>query len=122
VVRVEGRDHFCLFLRDAHPAGWNIANGGANDLQDLLRPASIIERELREELIVLDPDRRLRYVFDWHDAHLRDHPDFALADRLWRDSAGATSRGSRRSRCRSSGCRRSRRSAPPRSPDTTRWM
>ena len=87
VVRIKDKDYFCLFFRDAHPMGWNIANGGANNLSDLLHPDSIIERELREELIIAEPEptHGRRYVFDWHDAHLRDHPDFALADRLWVD-------------------------------------
>jgi hypothetical protein len=83
VVRIDGKDYYCLFYRDAHPMGWNIANGGANHLSDLLHPDGIIERELREELIVVEPEHRRRYVFDWHDAHLRDHPDFALANQLW---------------------------------------
>lgn len=83
VARVGDIDYYCLFYRDIHPIGWNIANGGANDLHDLLHPASIIERELREELIVVEPLRGRRYIFDWHDARLRDHPDFALANRLW---------------------------------------
>jgi hypothetical protein len=83
VVRIDGKDYYCLFFRDAHPMGWNIANGGANHLSDLLHPDGIIERELREELIVVEPEHRRRYVFDWHDAHLRDHPDFALANQLW---------------------------------------
>lgn len=83
VARVGDTDYYCLFYRDIHPIGWNIANGGANDLHDLLHPASIIEREFREELIIVEPLRGRRYIFDWHDARLRDHPDFALANRLW---------------------------------------
>lgn len=83
VVSRDGRDYYCLFYRDAHPVGWNIANGGANHLHDLLSPAAIIERELREELIVIEPENRRRYIFEWHGARLRDHPDFALAQTLW---------------------------------------
>lgn len=85
VARIEGEDYYVLFYRDAHPVGWNIANGGANTVHDLLRPDAIIERELREELIIIspEPERAWRYVFDWHDAHLREHPDFALANHLW---------------------------------------
>ena len=85
VVRIAGADYYCLFFRDTYHVGWNIANGGANSLHGLLHPDAIIERELREELIVADPGHRRRYVFDWHDARLHDHPDFALADRLWRE-------------------------------------
>jgi hypothetical protein len=85
IVRVGEIDYYCLFYRDILPIGWNIANGGANNLNELLRPDSIIERELREELIIVDPLQKKRYVFNWHDAHLKDHPDFALANRLWQE-------------------------------------
>jgi hypothetical protein len=83
VVRLKGVDYYCLFYRDRHPTGWNIANGGANTRHDLLHPDLIIERELREELIIVEPERRRWYVFDWHDARLHDHPDFAVAQMLW---------------------------------------
>ena len=83
IVRFKGVDHYCLFYRDSHPTGWNIANGGANTRHDVLHPDSIVERELREELVIVEPERGLRYVFDWHDARLRDHADFAMANELW---------------------------------------
>jgi hypothetical protein len=83
VVRMRNREYYCLFFRDTHPVGWNIANGGADNRHDLLHPDAIIERELREELIVVDPTRNRRYVFEWHDAHLREHPDFAVANARW---------------------------------------
>ena len=83
IVRMKGIDYYCLFFRDSHPTGWNIANGGANTRHDLLHPDAIVERELREELIIVEPERKHWYVFDWHDARLRDHPDFALAQELW---------------------------------------
>lgn len=85
VVHMNGADYYCLFYRDIHPTGWNIANGGASTRHDLLHPDLIVERELREELIIVEPEMKesLWYVFDWHDARLRDHPDFALAHDLW---------------------------------------
>lgn len=83
VVHLKGIDYYCLFYRDSHPTGWNIANGGANTRHDLLHPDAIVERELREELIIVEPERGRWYVFDWHDASLRDHPDFALAHEIW---------------------------------------
>jgi len=83
IVRMKGTDYYCLFYRDSHPTGWNIANGGANTRHDVLHPDAIVERELREELIIVEPERKHWYVFDWHDARLRDHPDFALAQELW---------------------------------------
>jgi hypothetical protein len=84
VVRMKGNDYFCLFYRDSLPIGWNIANGGANTRHDIMHPDAIIERELREELIIVEPERNRWYVFDWHDARLRDHPDFAIAQKLWK--------------------------------------
>jgi len=80
---MKGTDYYCLFYRDSHPTGWNIANGGANTRHDVLHPDAIVERELREELIIVEPEQKRWYVFDWHDARLRDHPDFALAQELW---------------------------------------
>jgi hypothetical protein len=56
---------------------------GINDFNDLLHPDAIVERELREELIIVELERFRRYVFDWHDARLKDHPEFAFANRLW---------------------------------------
>jgi hypothetical protein len=87
VVHLKGTDYYCLFYRDSHPTGWNIANGGANTRHDLLHPDLIVERELREELIIVEPEPKQGrwYVFDWHDARLRDHPDFALAHDLWEE-------------------------------------
>jgi len=84
VVRLKGIDYYCFFYRDAPPTGWNIANGGANTWHDLLHPDAIVERELREELIVVEPELGRWYVFDWHAARLRDHPDFAQAQTLWK--------------------------------------
>lgn len=84
IVRMNGQDYFCLFYRDSYPAGWNIANGGANTKHDILHPDEIVERELREELIIVEPEMRCWYIFDWHEARLRDHPDFALAQKLWK--------------------------------------
>lgn len=83
IARLEGKNYYCLFFRDSHPTGWNIANGGAGNRHDLLHPDAIIERELREELIVVEPEPGYWHVFDWHDAHIRDHPDFATARELW---------------------------------------
>jgi hypothetical protein len=83
IVRMAGTDYYCLFYRDSEPTGWNIANGGANTRHDLLHPDAIIERELREELIIVEPEAKRWHIFDWHDACLHDHADFALAQELW---------------------------------------
>ncbi len=83
VIRRGGTDYYCLFYRDSYPTGWNIANGGANTRSDLKHPDLIVEREMREELIIVEPERGWWHVFDWHDARLREHPDFARAQELW---------------------------------------
>lgn len=83
IVRLRNTEYFALFYREAHPTGWNIANGGANTRYDLLHPDAIVERELREELVIVEPERREWYVFDWDDARLRDHQDFVVAQQLW---------------------------------------
>ena len=44
--------YYCLFYRDIHPIGWNIANGGTDTRAELLNPHDTIHRELREELII----------------------------------------------------------------------
>jgi hypothetical protein len=85
VIRVGDEDHYCLFYRDAHPIGWNIANGGAESVGELLDPAAIIERELREELIIIEPDSGDRYVFEWSEGRRADHPDFSVARRIWEE-------------------------------------
>ena len=83
VIRVGDEDHYCLFYRDTHPIGWNIANGGAESVGELLDPFATIERELREELIVIEPDGGNRYVFEWSEGRRADHPDFSVARRIW---------------------------------------
>jgi hypothetical protein len=85
VIRVGGEDFYCLFYRDANPIGWNIANGGAESASELLDPFATIERELREELIVVEPESGNRYVFEWSEGRRADHPDFAVARRIWQE-------------------------------------
>ena len=85
VIRIGGTDYYCLFYREMHPAGWNIANGGADSLSELLDPTATIERELREELIVVEPHQACRYVFAADEGQPADHPDFAIARRIWKE-------------------------------------
>ncbi len=88
VIRMDGEDYYCLFHRATHPVGWNIANGGAESAIELLDPQSTIERELREELIIIDPSAGNRYVFDWSEGRRSDHPEFAAARKLWQKQFG----------------------------------
>jgi hypothetical protein len=83
VIKIGVQQYYCLFYREVHPVGWNIANGGCDSRQELLNPWETVERELREELIVIDPKLKLRYLLDPHEHRTVDHPDFATAWRLW---------------------------------------
>jgi hypothetical protein len=83
VIRCGGEDYYCLFYRDQDPVGWNIANGGAESVSELCDPHANIVRELREELIIVEPRQGRRYVFADDEGLLPDHPDFALARRIW---------------------------------------
>jgi hypothetical protein len=58
-----GKDYYCFFYRDIFPIGWNIANGGCCTRDELLNPVQAIERELQEELIILDRHKKVQYVF-----------------------------------------------------------
>lgn len=79
IVRWEGDEYYCLFYRDLFPIGWNIANGGAATRDELLTPLLTAERELREELVVVDPAMRRRYVFPSQRGRLLERPEFAAA-------------------------------------------
>lgn len=85
VIRLGDHDYYCLFYRENHPTGWNIANGGAESASELLDPGATIERELREELIIIEPATGGRYVFNWTEGRRADHPDFAVARRIWQE-------------------------------------
>jgi len=79
----ESSEYYCLFFRDLHPIGWNIANGSCDTRAELLNPQDALERELREELIIADFESDKRYVFQ-ADAHKPiDHPAHAVARLLW---------------------------------------
>jgi hypothetical protein len=84
IIHRKGEDYLCLFYREIHPIGWNIANGGCDSRDELLHPFVAAERELREELIVLDAEKRRWYVFASDIGKPLDHPDFAVARDLWR--------------------------------------
>ena len=48
-----------LFARDIPPVGWNIANGGSQSMEDLLRPEVLMAREAAEEILFFHPERRV---------------------------------------------------------------
>lgn len=82
IVRVRGVDHFCLFLRGRHPIGWNLANGGADSLEELLDPLQTVTRELREELMIVGPNSF--YTFPkGRETTAIDRSEFAIARAFW---------------------------------------
>jgi len=86
VLRMGKSEYYCLFYRDIFPVGWNIANGGSDSRAELLYPLATMERELREELIILKPDAELRYVFSWGTGTPEDRAEFAMARKIWTQS------------------------------------
>ncbi len=87
ILRMGRKEYFAFFYRDIAPVGWNIANGGSDSRAELLYPKAIIEREFREELMLVKPPagRRggRRYVLNWGGSALTDHVDHAMARQLW---------------------------------------
>ncbi len=90
VLRIGRREYYCLFYRDVFPVGWNIANGGCDSQDELQNPLFALERELREELIVFDVPRAVRYVFKWDAGKPFDRPEFAVARRFWHERFRST--------------------------------
>ena len=62
IIRLGDRDYYALFWRDIFPIGWNIANGGSESVDEMIEPQRTIDREFREELIIVAPDGR-RYAY-----------------------------------------------------------
>lgn len=79
ILRMGKHDYYCLFYREIFPIGWNIANGACDNVSELLDPVSTLERELREELIVLDVANRYWYVLE-RGAYKSDRPDIAAVE------------------------------------------
>jgi hypothetical protein len=82
VIRMNGNEYYALFYRQIFPIGWNIANGGSDNTLELLNPLDIIERELREELIILDKNNRKKYSFAGDLGKPLDHPRFSVVRRF----------------------------------------
>lgn len=84
IIRIDKKDYFCLFYRAVFPVGWNIANGAANDIDDIRNPVGIIHREFSEEFIIADHKKKILYVFDAHnESTMRGTQEQALE--LWND-------------------------------------
>ncbi|HYW46824.1 MAG TPA: TIR domain-containing protein [Bryobacteraceae bacterium] len=79
IIRMADQEYYCLFYREIFPVGWNIANGACDNVGELLDPLRTLERELREELIILDFKNRHWYVLKRDDGYAADRPEFAAA-------------------------------------------
>lgn len=82
IIQLDGQQYYALFLRDTKPHGWNIANGASDTIEELSNPIMTVERELCEELIVLDFNQRQNYNFAW-DNRTVHRPEFDVARKLW---------------------------------------
>ncbi len=59
IIETDSQSLVALFLRDIHPVGWNIANGAASTINDLLHPKAVAVREAAEELLFWDAAEQL---------------------------------------------------------------
>ncbi len=87
IIRMGRREYYCLFFREIWPIGWNIANGGCESRAELLRPTATIERELREELVIIDPEQERWFLFVEESGRPLNHPSFAAIRDYWRRAA-----------------------------------
>ncbi|MEJ2719617.1 MAG: hypothetical protein P8181_00570 [bacterium] len=79
VVRIGDTDYYVLIYRECFPIGWNLANGGTDGRHELLNPYITVERELREELLILDRREKQRYVLDIESDNPEDMPEYISA-------------------------------------------
>ena len=85
VIQDGDGDYYCLFYRETDPIGWNIANGGSDDSDELIDPLQTVLRELREELIIVGPPpSKVRYTFFNGDIAAHSRPEYLKALDLWR--------------------------------------
>jgi hypothetical protein len=71
IIKLGVKEYFCLFYRDIAPVGWNIANGGSGNIDELLHPQKVLFREFSEELIVVDDKTKNLYEFDMFEEGLQ---------------------------------------------------
>ncbi len=88
ILRMDGVDYYCLFYRDIFPIGWNIANGGCCTREELLRPVETIERELSEELVILDRWKKVQYIFKGDDVAPCFRPHRVARGTAWEQVLG----------------------------------
>ena len=84
ILNIGRREYYCLFFRDIFPIGWNIANGATDNSAELLNPLQSLDRELSEELVILDPLEERRFVLRPDGVAPFDHSRLAIFQRSWR--------------------------------------
>lgn len=84
-MTLEGKEYYCLFYRDVDPIGWNIANGSTDSFEELLKPDEAIQRELQEELILVDLVNKKKYLLESGEKDALDLPEFRQAFALWQE-------------------------------------
>lgn len=84
ILCLRDKEYYCLPYRDIPPIGWNLANGGSDSRHELLNPLATIERELREEIIIVNETEGIRYTLQWEDEDAQDRPEFTLAREFWK--------------------------------------
>ena len=79
IVRMGRKEYYCLFYREIFPIGWNIANGGCDSREELMYPLKTVERELKEELIIIDSENSRYYTLTSDDGDLLLQPEHRIA-------------------------------------------
>jgi len=88
VVRLGSADYYALFYREISPVGWNLAAGICNSRHELRYPAGMADRELFEELVVVDLGGRRRFVLDAEASARPVSPEQARSLVLWSNRLG----------------------------------
>lgn len=93
IVHLRDRDYYAFFWRDIFPIGWNIANGGSESVDEMKEPERTVNREFREELVILSPDRRRVYAYPRGTDKPDDPGTLPVARALWEERLGVRWRG-----------------------------
>lgn len=89
IINFGDKHYYCMFYRELAPAiGWNIANGGSDSLEELLDPFGVVERELREEILAFDLEKRKLFELGFSGAKAFNRPEYRAAEAFWQEQSG----------------------------------